>query len=226
MRRRACSALAAVIAAGIACSRSQPPKASESANRGGSSASSAASPGVAPVPPSTPNVPAPDSSAARTAPRPTGVDTLKPSPTPAPPTARPSETVLTGKVVAGGLAASPVTSLQVEGGKPTSLLGPLEPELRRLGGAIVWVAGAPSGAAPNAFTVSRYEIVSIDGVKPFVGRVASRDGATVLAMERDTVALVSAPASLAGKTGAKVWVVGRRSGNELTTQTYGIIREP
>ena len=28
------------------------------------------------------------------------------------------------------------------------------------------------------------------------------------------------------KAGAKVWVIVRRSGSELTTQSYGLIRDP
>ena len=155
---------------------------------------------------------------------------MPPAPTPAPapaPTATPSETVLTGKVVAGGVAAQPLTSLQVEGGKPTTLVGPLEQELRTLGGATVWVAGSPGAGAPNAsFAVSRYEIVSIDGAKPVVGSLVARNGGTWLAGERDTVKLASVPAALDGKTGAKVWIVGRRTGADLTPQTFGIIREP
>ena len=146
--------------------------------------------------------------------------------TTATPRATPSETVLTGKVVAGGLAAAPTTSLAIEGGTPTTLTGPLEPELRRLGGATVWVTGTPV-AGPNAtFSVTRYEIVSIDGAKPLVGRVVSREGATWLATERDTVKLLSAPSELTTRAGAKVWVVGRRAGRDLTTQSYGVIREP
>jgi hypothetical protein len=133
--------------------------------------------------------------------------------------------VLTGKVVAGGVAAQPVTSLQVEGGRPTTLTGPLEPELRRLGGATVWVAGAPGGGTPNAsFTVSRYEIVSIDGAKPLVGSLMTRGGATWLAAERDTIKLVAATPELTAKVGAKVWIVGRRAGAELTPQSFGVIR--
>lgn len=151
-----------------------------------------------------------------------------PAPTPsAAPTAMPSETVLTGKVVAGGVAAQPVTSLQVEGGKPTTLAGPLEQELRTLGGATVWVAGTPGAGTSNAsFTVGRYEIVSIDGAKPLVGSLIGRNGATWLAAERDTAKLASVPAALSGKTGGKVWIVGRRAGAELIVQSFGIIKEP
>ena len=142
-------------------------------------------------------------------------------------TPTPSETVLTGKVAAVGLAVSPSTLLQVEGGRPTTLVGPLEPELRRLGGATVWVAGDPVTGPPNAtFRVTRYDILSIDGAKPLVGRVVTRDGAPWLATDRDTVRLETAPAELAAQTGAKVWVIGRRTGAELTTQSYGVIRDP
>ena len=152
---------------------------------------------------------------------------LSATPRSTPPSVSPSETVLTGRIVAGGLAATPVTQLQIEGGKPTMLIGPLEAELRRLGGAMVWVTGAPVSGPPNAtFTVSRYEIVSIDGSKPVVGELVSRAGTLWLATERDTVRLLAAPANLSSKTGAKIWVVGRRSGSELTTQSYGVIREP
>ena len=144
------------------------------------------------------------------------------------PRATPSETVLTGKVGAVGLAMSPVTSLAIEGGgRAMTLVGPLEPELRRLGSATVWVSGSPVSGPPNAtFSVTRYGIVSIDGAKPLVGVVMTRDGATWLATESDTVKLGKAPAELAAKNGAKVWVIVRRSGNELTTQTYGVIRDP
>ena len=96
-------------------------------------------------------------------------------------TPSPTATVLTGKVVAGGLAGDPVTMLQIEGAKPTRLVGPLEPELRRLGSATVWVTGAPTAGPPNAsFTVDRYEIVLIDGVKPLVGLVSARNGGSWL----------------------------------------------
>jgi hypothetical protein len=143
------------------------------------------------------------------------------------PRAMPSETVLTGKVGAVGLAISPVTSLQIEGTRAMTLVGPMEPELRRLGGATVWVTGNPLSGPPNAtFSVTRYGIVSIDGAKPLVGLVMTRDGATWLATESDTVKLGKAPAELAAKSGAKVWVIVRRSGDEVTTQSYGVIRDP
>lgn len=214
--RRWVTGLALVAPVLVACSRASDKAADSTASAVDSTiAPSSGAPAVTPSPErstsaGTPSTPARTDSGATPTPRPL-----------------PSETVLTGKVVAGGLAAEPVTSLQIEGGKPTTMVGPLEPELRRLGGATVWVAGAPGAAAPNAsFTVSRYEIVAIDGAKPMVGSLITRDGAAWLAAERDTVKLVSPPAQLRDKIGAKVWIVGRRNGGELTPQTFGVIRDP
>ena len=171
--------------------------------------------------------PAPGASAAPAPPRadsaapPARAESLA-TPTPGP-QVTPSETVLTGTVVAGGLASTPITSLQIEGGKPTRLIGPLEPELRRLGSATVWVAGTP--ATRSSFTVSRYEIVSIDGAKPLIGIVTTRGGTSSLATQRDTLTLDPVPADLAARTGAKVWIVGRQSGTKLAVQSYGVIKE-
>jgi hypothetical protein len=134
--------------------------------------------------------------------------------------------VLTRTVSVGGLAGQQVTSLQVEGGKPARLVGPLEPELQRLNSATVWVAGAPVASPPNGFTVTRYDVVSIDGAKPLVGVLVNRAGGVWLATAADTVKLTAAPSDLTSKVGAKAWIVGRRNGAELTVQTFGIIREP
>jgi len=130
-----------------------------------------------------------------------------------------------GTVVAGGVAEAPVTSLRVEGRGPVTLVGPLEGELRRLNGATITVAGGLAAGQPNAFSVSRYEIVTVDGARPFVGTLVSRAGGFSLA-GADTLRLASVPAALQAKPGAKVWVVGRRSGAELTVQSYGVLREP
>lgn len=130
-----------------------------------------------------------------------------------------------GEVVAGGVADNPQTSLRVEGRGPVVLAGPLEAELRRLNGATVTVAGGLAASPPNAFMVSRYEIALVDGVRPSVGTLVTRAGGLALA-GTDTVRLASVPTALQSKAGAKVWIVGRRSGPELTVQSYGILREP
>jgi hypothetical protein len=129
-------------------------------------------------------------------------------------------------VSVGGLAGQQIVSLQIEGAKRARLIGPLEPELQRLNSATVWVAGGPVASPPNGFTVTRYDVVSIDGAKPLVGVTINRSGAVWLAGVADTVKLTAAPADLTSTIGAKVWIVGRRSGSELSVQTFGVIREP
>jgi hypothetical protein len=234
VRVRGVSRLAVLLALATACARTSSEKSGDSAalDSAKDTTSPAGSGAVTPAPDTTVTAPAsnaPTSNApASNAPASGAGSRTSPSPTPTPtPTVTPSETVLTGTIAVGGLAADQRTMLQVEGGAPTRLTGPLEPELRRLNAATVWVAGAPGGAAPNAsFAVSRYEIVAIDGAKPVVGVLTTRAGATWLVAERDTVKLSATTPEMLAKVGAKVWVIGRRTGAEMTPQTFGVIREP
>ena len=220
---RVSATLGAVIALGAACSGSNAKAGDSAATAAPDSAATQVSPAPAPPPRAVP-----DSSNKSTPPQPaSSAPTSTPAAQPAPsPTPGPSETVLTGKVSVGGLAGQQVTSLQVEGGKPARLVGPLEGELQRLNSATVWVAGAPVATPTNGFAVTRYDIVSIDGAKPLVGVTMNRAGGVWLATATDTVQLTTPPSDLTSKVGAKVWVVGRRNGAELTVQTHGIIRDP
>ena len=80
---------------------------------------------------------------------------------------------------------------------------------------------------PSAsFAVSRYEVLSIEGSKPLVGTLTVRDGSTWLVVDRDTLKLSSTTPEIRAKVGAKVWIVGRRSGAELTPQSFGVLRDP
>ena len=224
MALRLSAALIAAIALGSACSGSQA-KAGDSAAT--AATDSTASLPASTTPPATPPAAVPDSSnrgASSKAPTPTpSSPAAQPTPSPTP---TPSETVLTGKVSVGGLAGQQVTSLQIAGAKPARLLGPLEPELQRLNTATVWVAGAPVASPAGGFTVTRYDVVSIDGEKPFVGVTMNRAGAVWLATGADTLKLSTSPSDLTTKVGAKVWVIGRRTGSDLTVQTHGIVKEP
>ena len=214
-------ALVVAIALGSACSGPKPRPGDSAASAAPDSAASTQAPSPAPPPPAVPDSgnksksPQPSSSA------PNATPSAQPTPTPTP-----SETVLTGQVSVGGLAGQQVTSLQVEGGKPARLVGPLEGELQRLNSATVWVAGAPVASPANGFAVTRYDVVSIDGAKPLVGITLDRAGAMWLATATDTVKLTAAPSDLTRTVGAKVWVVGRRTGSDVTVQTFGVIREP
>jgi len=129
-----------------------------------------------------------------------------------------------GKVVITG--SEPTTSVQLVGSDGSvELVGDLEPELRRLAGATLAVHGSLEGQPPaRRLDVESYEITEIDGEPPSTGVLQSRDGYLWLA-GRDTLKVVGAPEALQAKAGAKVWIVGARSGSELAVQSYGVIRE-
>jgi hypothetical protein len=72
--------------------------------------------------------------------------------------------------------------------------------------------------------VKNYEITEIDGEVPATGVLQLRDGELYL-QGRDSLRLIGAPESLRSKSGAKVWIVGPRSGADVSVQSYGVIRE-
>lgn len=114
-------------------------------------------------------------------------------------------------------------------GPDVALIGPLLNELRRLVGARVRITGRPTrnpAAAPErAVDVAGYEIVAVDGERPYVGVIIKRDDRLWLAGE-ETLELVDAPPDLTGRVGAKVFVTGARDGGRLLVKSYGVIREP
>jgi hypothetical protein len=130
-----------------------------------------------------------------------------------------------GKLVITG--TEPGTSVRLVGDSGhVELAGALEPELRRLAGASVVVRGSLQGDRPaQTLMASDYEVTQIDGATPATGLLTSENGKLWLA-GRDTLELAGAPDALRGKEGAKIWVVGRRAGDSLEVQSYGIIREP
>jgi hypothetical protein len=128
-----------------------------------------------------------------------------------------------GKVVVTG--TEPATSVQLTGEGNLELIGGLEPELRRLAGATVMVQGALQGQKPLLrLEVQSYEITDIDGEVPSTGVLLMKDDQVWLA-GKDTLQLDALPENLRAKEGAKVWIVGERSGQKLEVQSYGVIRE-
>ena len=225
VQRLSAAALTAAVALGSACLDAKPKAADTSVAATPDSAGTVQPATATPAPPSST---VPDSSTKGAAPKPSSSPTASaPNAQPTPsPTPTPSETVLTGRVSVGGLAGQTMATLQIEGGTPVRLVGPLEAEMQRLNSARVWVTGAPVASPANGFSVTRYDIVAIDGAMPVVGVTLKRAGAVWLATAADTIKLVVAPADLTSKVGAKVWITGRRSGAEMTVQSFGIIREP
>lgn len=136
-----------------------------------------------------------------------------------------AEEVLTGRVLSTGTVQVPTTVLQLEKGGPVGLVGDLEPELQRLAGAMVRVAGTPTDRFPGGgLDVRSYEVLSIDGTEPYVGLLIERNGGLWLA-DSDTIRLEGVPAELQDRAGAKIWITGRRAGDAIQIQSYGVIRD-
>lgn len=145
------------------------------------------------------------------------------SPATVPATAR---EYLIGRVAITGNEPVTELTLLVDGGRPLRLLGELSGELRALQGATVRVSGQRTAEPPGSgFTVVQYEVLSIDGERPAVGVLASRDGRLVL-VDGEEVQLIGAPPQLASRIGAKVWVVGPRTGGVIEVRSFGVIRAP
>ena len=136
-----------------------------------------------------------------------------------------TDTVAQG--VVGVTGADPFTQVVASGtGGEVALVGALRGELATLHGAEVRVRGRPVAnlqpRPPRAVEVTSYEIVAINGERPYVGELAAGDGGLWLHGMR----LAGAPDELRGAVGAKVWVLGRRADGELQVLSYGIIARP
>jgi hypothetical protein len=133
---------------------------------------------------------------------------------------------LSGKVFVTGNDPATTVTLVLGRGAGVILLGKFERELRRLSGSTVRVRGTNRGESPpGGFEVEGYTVLEVDGEVPEIGIVREDKGALWL-LGRDTVELASPPKAFGQQAGAKVWIVGRRTGGKLAVQSYGIIREP
>jgi hypothetical protein len=110
-----------------------------------------------------------------------------------------------------------------------ALVGSLAGELGRLVGARVSVTGRPTAnpaAVPErAVDVASYDIIAVNGERPYVGMLVERDRRLWLA-GRDTLELVGAPSDLVARVGAKVFVNGTVQAGQLLLRSYGVILEP
>lgn len=126
----------------------------------------------------------------------------------------------------------PVETAQLILRGPTAsvaLTGPLSDELRRLSGATLRATGTPQNHSaplpPRAVVVRDYELLEVDGQRPVVGILLSRDDRVWLGGQ-DTVELVGITSDLAQRLGAKLFVVGVREDGRLRVKSYGVIRDP
>lgn len=113
--------------------------------------------------------------------------------------------------------------LKGDEGEGTPLTGALTPELARLAGARVAVWGRT--VERGRLSVSRYQILSIDGAPVRLGTVQRVAGDTVV-LRTEAGDLVHLPGlALLGtpfREGQKVWVQGteERSGGEIVVKVY------
>ena len=138
----------------------------------------------------------------------------------------PAPEVLEGELrIAGSEPMTMVMLRPVSGGEEIRLQGAMVEELRRLGGVVVAVRGQMGESQMQGFDVTSYEVTSVEGRRPSVGTVVSRDGGLWLDGEA-SVRLENVPAGLRSRVGAKVWVLGTVVDGVLRLQSYGVIREP
>ena len=115
-------------------------------------------------------------------------------------------------------------------GRALAVTGNLQTEIAQLIGLKINAAGRviPNPGAPpptNALDVTSYQILSVNGDKPYVGTLTMRGNDMWIEGTPNGMKLTGYPASLHQKHGAKVWIVGRVEDGALVVQSFGIIRE-
>jgi hypothetical protein len=131
-----------------------------------------------------------------------------------------------GQVSVAGVGGSTVTTLSVDGGRAIGVVGALEPEVRALSGARVRVQGPPGTGFPgDAVDVRSYEVLEVNGQRPYVGVLASTAQGLVLEQsETERLPISGGPPGFASQVGAKVWLTGPLTAGRLQVQSYGVIR--
>lgn len=140
--------------------------------------------------------------------------------------ARAAPDTVTGQVRQVG--STPFVRTIVSGEDTTvRVTGPYEEELSRVTGARVRILGGPAEETfpEPALRVTSYEILSVDGAKPLVGRLRrGEERGYYLEMPGGREANLSiVPDGLRARVGAKVWLVLSEQG---VVQRYGVLREP
>ena len=108
--------------------------------------------------------------------------------------------------------------------------GPL-PELARLTGARVLVTGeadAFAAAPAPGFAVVGYELLEVEGARPFTGRLV-RGGTATGAPDRleapgATTRFVVGMPQGTPSSGSRIWIVGSVRGDSIFLQSFGMLR--
>lgn len=116
--------------------------------------------------------------------------------------------------------------IEPEGERGVAVTGPYAAEVARLAGAVIRLTGrAATADIPGpAFEATSYEILSVDGDRPYLGTLRIDADGVALVSGRGAVArLEFVPEALRNRAGALVWIVLDETGS---VARYGILREP
>jgi len=128
-----------------------------------------------------------------------------------------------GVIYLAGNDPGAVLSLREDNGRVHRLTGPMEDELRRLTGARVSVEGqADSTAYQPSIQAIGYQILEIDGHRPWVGQLHGGPGGLWL-LTPDSIALDEPTGRLETLAGSKVWVVADTASRPALVQSFGLI---
>ncbi len=131
-----------------------------------------------------------------------------------------------GRVRVVGSDPFPYTVVEAEDGQSRLVTGVLLEEIRRLAGARVRLTGRLVRAAlpGTALEASSWEILSVGGERPLVGRLERDADGFRLVRPRGTVhRLGFVSGTLADRLGAFIWVVVDEGGGVVH---YGVVRAP
>ena len=132
---------------------------------------------------------------------------------------------LEGRVRVVGNEPFPWTVVESGDGRSMIVTGALRGEIRRLAGAHVRVTGRlVQGELPDTtLEASSYEILSVDGDRPLLGRLERDAKGYYLTHSNGPVSRVTFVSDgLAGRVGALVWVVLDELGG---VARYGVLRD-
>jgi hypothetical protein len=132
---------------------------------------------------------------------------------------------LAGRVETFGVDPMVYPVLRTPAGR-VRLEGPLAEELRRVSGASVRAWGSrASGQPEDRLTVAGYAVDSVNGRPVYVGVVFQTPDGLVLRDAREW-RLAGAPGALRALIGGKIYVAGSLSGDTITVESWGVIRQP
>lgn len=140
-----------------------------------------------------------------------------------PPAATAARDTVRGVIAVVGSEPAVMVALRPAGGGPELFLeGDAVRALRRLSGVEVWAEGQ-GVPERRRFTVRRFAVRAVEGTPAVDGVLVAEEGGLFLVpRDGERVRIPDPPPALRARTGAWVWIAGRRAGD---VEAYGIIAE-